>query len=83
MEIIYIEKMRKKKTEREEKEKGKEAEKEKADIKDIQNQGLILDLVPIPIPGTLDQDQGHIIEMVANPRTTQNSIEEKKEKMLL
>jgi hypothetical protein len=60
-----------------------EVEKEKVGIKDILNQGLILDLVPIPIPGTLDQDQGHIIEMVANPRTTQNSIEEKKEKMLL
>ena len=72
-----------KKTKTKEAEIETEVEKEKVGIKDILNQGLILDLVPNPIPGTLDQDQGHIIEMVANPPTTQNSIEEKKEKMLL
>ena len=60
-----------------------EAEKGKVGIRDILNQGPIQDLVLIPIPGILAQDLGHIIEMVANPPTIQNSIEEKKEKMLL
>ena len=60
-----------------------EAEKEKVDIKDILNQGLILDQVRIHIPDIRDQDQGHIIGMLANPRIIRNSTGEKKEKMLL
>ena len=83
MEIIYIEKMKKKKTEREE--KGKEAEKEKADIKDIQNQGLILDPVLILFLKNQgqDPDQGRIIEMAVNLRTIQDSIGEKKGSIFL
>ena len=83
MEIIYIEKMKKKKTEREE--KGKEAEKEKADIKDIQNQELILDQVLTPFQKNQgqDPDQGRIIEMAANLQTIQDSIGEKKGSIFL
>ena len=77
--------MRKKKKEREEKEKGKEAEKEKADIKDIQNQELILDQVLTPFQKNQgqDPDQGRIIEMAANLRTIQDSIGEKKGSIFL
>ena len=75
--------MKKKKTEREE--KGKEAEKEKADIKDIQNQGLILDQVLILFLKNQgqDPDQDRIIEMAANLRTIQDSIGEKKGSIFL
>ena len=72
-----------KKTRKKEAEIETEAEKEKVDIKDILNQGLILDQVRIHIPDILDQDQGHIIGMLANPPIIRNSIGEKKEKMLL
>jgi len=77
--------MKKRKRKKEEKEKEKEAEIEKVDIKDIQNQDHILGQVQIPDPDARDpdQDQGHIIEMVANPPTTPKFTEEKKEKMLL
>ena len=62
-------------------EKEIEAKKGIVGIEDILNQGLILDPVLIPIPGALDQGQGHIIEMIANPQTIQNSIGKKKEKI--
>ena len=75
--------MKKRKRKKEDKEKEKEAEIEKVDIKDIQNQDHILGQVLIPDPDARDPDQGHIIEMVANPPTTPKFTEEKKEKMLL
>ena len=71
------------KIKRRKEEKVKEVEIEKVDTGDTRNQGPILDLVLIPIPDALAQDQGqdqdHIIEMVANPRI----IEEKRRKLFV
>ena len=62
-----------------------EKEKEKADIKDIQNQELILDQVLTPFQKNQgqDPDQGRIIEMAAILRTIQDSIGEKKGSIFL